>query len=80
MIQPVPQDVLRKIRKLAQLAADLPQSRWAMEVTRLTSLKSLCQDPAGASRFVTFLARKTLEHVERGQKNRTEPGSPKDAH
>ena len=31
-----------------------------------TSLKSLCQDPAIANRFVTYLARKTLERVEQG--------------
>jgi hypothetical protein len=37
-------------------------------VTRLTILKGLCQDPDVANRFVTYLVRKTLERVERGQK------------
>lgn len=61
-----PQDILPKARKLAQMVADLRQGKH-FPVTRLTSLKSLCQEPTVASRFVTFLARKTLQRVEQGK-------------
>jgi hypothetical protein len=57
--------VLRKVRKLRQLAADLRRGH-SFQVTRLTVLKSLCGEPALANRFALYLARKTLEHVERG--------------
>ena len=53
MPRPVPPDVLTRVRKLAQLAADLRRGQ-GFQVTRLTSLKRLCQDPAVANRFVTF--------------------------
>ncbi len=66
MAQSVPRNVVLKIRKLAQLATDLRQGQH-FEVTRLTALKSLCQEPDVANRFVLFLARKTLERVEQGK-------------
>jgi hypothetical protein len=65
--QPVLRDVLRKVRKLAELPEEARQCRFAVSITRLTVLKSLCQEPEAASRFVTYLARKTLERVEQGQ-------------
>jgi hypothetical protein len=68
MAPPVPQGVFRKVCKLAQLPEEVRRSRWAVSVTRLTTLKGLCQEPEAANRFVTYLARKTLGHVERGQR------------
>jgi hypothetical protein len=67
MPEPVPRDVLRKVRKLAELPREARRCRFAVSVTRLTVLKSLCRDPAVANRFVTYLARKTLERVARGK-------------
>ncbi len=61
-------DVLAKVRRLALLPEEVRQSRWAVSITRLTVLKSLCREPEVANRFVTYLGRKTLERVERGQK------------
>jgi hypothetical protein len=66
MAQSVPRDVLLKIRKLAQLATDLRQGKH-FPVTRLTILKSLCQEPDVANRFVLVLARKTQERVKQGK-------------
>ena len=60
MTRPVPRDVLRKVCKLAQLPEEVRQSRFAVSITRLTILKSLCQAEQPASGFVIFLARKTL--------------------
>ena len=67
MSQPVPRDVLLKVRKLALLPEEVKQSQWAVSITRLTTLKSLCHDPDVANRFVTYLARKALERVEAGR-------------
>jgi hypothetical protein len=75
--QPVPKDIVARVRKLAQLAADLRRGEH-FQVTRLTSLKSLCREPAPANRFVTYLAGKTLERVEKGRGRSGHPGTPKD--
>lgn len=66
MALPVPRDVLVKVRKLAQLPEEVRQSRWGAPVTRLTTLKSLCQVPEVAHRFVTYLSDKTLQRVCQG--------------
>jgi hypothetical protein len=68
MRQPSPPDVLRKVGKLARLPDEVRQSQFAVSVTRLTSLKSLCQDAEVADRFVTCLARRTLERLRRGRR------------
>ena len=56
-------DDLKRIRKLAGLAEEIRQTRWAVSITRLTVLKSLCQEHERANRFVAHLARKTFEHL-----------------
>lgn len=76
MTRPVPRETVRKVRKLAQLAADLPRTPWAISITRLTILKGLCQEPAVAHGFVTYLAGKTLKHVRRGQGRSAHPKVP----
>src|SRR5580698_7825965 len=60
-------DVLAKVRKLALLPEEAKQSRWAISITRLTTLKSLCKEPEVANRFVTYLSRKTLERIRQGK-------------
>src|SRR5262249_47828886 len=60
----VPPEVLRKVPKLAQLPDEARHSRLAVSTTRLTVLKSLCQQPEVASCFVTHLAQRTLQKVE----------------
>ena len=62
-------NVLLKVRKLVLLPGEARQSRFAVPVTRLTTLKSLCQDPQLANRFVTYLARKALGRAERGRRH-----------
>ena len=59
-------EALIRIRKLAQLAADLRRGDH-FEITRLTILKSLCQEPDVANRFVHYLAQKTWERVKHGK-------------
>ncbi len=62
-----PRDVLARLRKLAMLPEEAKTSQWAVSITRLTVLKSLCRQPEVANRFVTYLARKTLERIRQGQ-------------
>jgi len=73
MTEPVPPEVLRKVRKLADLPNEARQTGYAISVTRLTVLKSLCAQPEVANRFVTCLARKVLERVEQGKGRTTRP-------
>jgi hypothetical protein len=81
MSQPVAKDILARVRKLAHLPEEVRQSQWAVSITRLTTLQSLCQEPEVANRFVTYLARKTLERVERGKKRAERlPREPARAH
>lgn len=72
-------EVLAKVRKLALLPEEMKQSQWSVPVTRLTILKSLCQDPGVAHRFVTYLAGKTLERVRQGEGRSSPPSSEKEA-
>jgi len=74
----IPRDVIRRVRKLVQLAHELHQGEKAFEVTRLTILKGLCEDPILANRFVAYLAHKTLDRVETGE-GRTRQRPPKQA-
>jgi hypothetical protein len=71
-------EVLQKVRKLARLPEEVRQSKWAVSVTRLTSLNSLCEKPEVANRFVTYLARKTVENIEQGKGHSAHPKTPAD--
>jgi DNA-binding MarR family transcriptional regulator len=66
MTQTAQHDIALKAGKLAQMAAELRQGQ-DFPITRLTSVKNLCQEPAVAARFVTYLARITLERVQQGK-------------
>ena len=58
--------VASKIRRLAQMAADLRKGD-NFEVTRLTTLKSLCEDAKAAAQFALHLAQLTSSKMqERG--------------
>lgn len=53
--QKPPRAVLSRIRKLAQIARELSQGA-DFSIIRLTTLKSLCEDPEIAARFAVYLA------------------------
>lgn len=81
MTQPVPREVLSRVRKLAQLPDEARRCFFAVSTTRLTVLKSLCQEHEVANRFVTYLARQTLERVEHGKGRSSHPrGATSQAH
>jgi len=71
MTKPFPPEVLHKIRRLAQLPQEARQSQFAVSITRLTVLKSLCQEPEVANRFVTYVAQRTRQ---KNQKKAKRPG------
>lgn len=58
MRQKPPKAVLSRIRKLAQIARDLSEGA-NFSITRLTTLKSLYEDPEVAARFAVYLANHT---------------------
>jgi hypothetical protein len=54
----------KQIRRLAETTLALREGTSTyFSITRLTSLKSLCQDPQVAAQFTVYLAERTLERV-----------------
>ncbi len=62
MVQKPPKAVLSRVRKLARIARDLSEGA-NFSITRLTTLKSLCEVPEVAAHFAVFLARHTSRRV-----------------
>ena len=69
MRQMPPKAVLSRVRKLAQIARDLSEGA-NFSITRLTTLKSLCEDPEVTAHFAVHLAR----HTSRRTNKRANPG------
>jgi hypothetical protein len=59
----VPSAIVNKIKKLAQITHELRQGK-DFNITRLTTLKSLCENPDIAAHFVFYLAQRTQEKME----------------
>jgi hypothetical protein len=59
--------VSKKISTLAQIAQELRQGK-DFNITRLTSLKSLCADPQAAGQFCLYLARLTQQKLQAKEK------------
>src|SRR5215831_19638290 len=55
--------VVPKIRQLATMAAELHEGA-SFNITRLTTLKSLCEDATVAARFAVHLARLTYRRMQ----------------
>jgi hypothetical protein len=62
MRQKPPKAVLSRVRKLAQLAKELAEGA-NFSITRLTTLKSLCEDPEVAAHFAVCLANHTSRRI-----------------
>jgi hypothetical protein len=52
-----------KIRRLAQVAAELREGG-SFTITRLTTLKSLCEDSKAAAQFALYLAKQTYQNMQ----------------
>jgi hypothetical protein len=57
-----PKAVLSRIRKLTQIARDLSEGA-NFSITRLTTLKSLCEYPEVAAHFAVYLANHTSRRI-----------------
>ena len=66
----VPAKTVKKIRTLAQIAADCHQGK-DFNITRLTMLKSLCSDPDAAAQFALYIAKKTQQAMKRPGRSRS---------
>src|SRR5438132_12332451 len=55
--------VIPKIRQLARIATDLHEGA-SFNITRLTTLKSLCEDAMAAARFALHLAQLTYRRMQ----------------
>src|SRR5205807_6604319 len=55
--------VVPKIRQLARIATDLHEGA-SFNITRLTTLKSLCEDATAAARFAVHLAQLTYKRMQ----------------
>jgi hypothetical protein len=62
MRQKPPKVVLSRVRKVAQIARDLSEGA-NFSITRLTTLKSLCEDPEVAAHFAVYLANHTSRRI-----------------
>src|SRR5687768_12311519 len=62
MRQKPPKAVLSRVRKLAQIAKELAEGA-NFSITRLTTLKSLCEDPEVAAHFAVCLANHTSRRI-----------------
>ncbi len=54
---------LKKVQSLDKMAADL-RSGQQFKITRLTMLKSLCEDSEAAAEFALFLAKKAQQQLK----------------
>jgi hypothetical protein len=72
----LPRDDLQRIRKLAALPEKIRRTRWAVSITRLTVLKSLCQPHERANRFVAHLARKAFGRLKHAKETSAHPVAP----
>jgi hypothetical protein len=64
-----PRGVLSRVRKLAQIARELSKGA-NFSITRLTTLKSLCEDPEVTAHFAVDLAK----HTSRSANKRSNSG------
>ena len=59
-------ETLKRVRKLTEMAPALRQGK-DFPITRLTTIKGLCQDPQAAAAFALFLARLAQQKVAQGR-------------
>ena len=57
MPQPPNPQIVKKVKKLSEIAEELRQGK-DFPVTRLTTIKSLCGEPEAAAAFALFLAQR----------------------
>ena len=66
MPQPPSPQIVKKVKKLSEIADELRQGR-DFPVTRLTTIKSLCGEPEAAAAFALFLAQRIQSKMRKEQ-------------
>ncbi|HLO49765.1 MAG TPA: hypothetical protein VK211_15220, partial [Kamptonema sp.] len=62
--------IANKIKKWIQTTKEIENSRFAISITRLTSIKSLCADKIAAEKFALYIAKQVQK--QRNQATRPE--------
>ncbi len=62
MPQPPSPQIVKKVKKLSEIAEELRQGK-DFPITRLTTLKSLCDEPEAAAAFALFLAQRIQDKM-----------------
>ena len=57
--------IAKKIKKWIQATQEVEKARFAIPITRLTSIKSLCVDEVAAEKFALYIARLVKQQMER---------------
>jgi hypothetical protein len=66
MPQPPSPQIIKKVKKLSEIADELHQGK-DFPVTRLTTIKSLCGEPEAAAAFALFLAQRIQSKMRKEQ-------------
>ncbi len=64
MPQPPSPQIVSKVKKLSEIAEELRQGK-DFPITRLTAIKSLCDEPEAAAAFALFLAQRIQDKMRR---------------
>ncbi len=57
--------IAKKIKKWIQTTREVEKARFAIPITRLTSIKSLCADEVAAEKFALYIARLVQQQMDR---------------
>ena len=52
-----------KIKKWIQATQEVEKTRFAIPITRLTSIKSLCADEVAAQKFALYIAQRVQQQI-----------------
>jgi hypothetical protein len=55
----------KKIKKWIQATQEVEKARFAIPITRLTSIKSLCVEEVAAEKFALYIARLVQQQMDR---------------
>jgi hypothetical protein len=57
--------IANKLKKWIQATKEVENARFALPITRLTSIKSLCVDEVATEKFALYIARRVQQQMER---------------
>jgi len=63
----MPETAESRVRKIVEIAQELRDGKRRFEITRLTRIKALCEDPDAAAQFAIYIARLTRDKMRDAQ-------------